>query len=143
MSTDGINHEDGQDWPMDRHNAVEILGVRLAQLRRNSAPGTEDLVSISLRFREWELLHECAKNGVNKGQGRKRPAATRGDKLRKGAIICFARDRKIKLVEAGLKATGSNSAEDQAAEEARQLGNDRYGLNLSVNTIKRLMQSKN
>lgn len=123
-------------WAGDRQSAVEVLRIEIA---RREARGSETEITLPLEIAR--LILECAKKGVHKGQGRGRPRDSRGDKLKKQAIVSWALERKAKLHEQGIKATGANSAEDRAAEEARVLASERYGLSLAVTTIKRMMQS--
>jgi hypothetical protein len=88
-----------------------------------------------------ETILQCARQGVHKGKGKGRPRDSYVVRLRKDAIQAFARSRKAQLRATGLPATGHNSAEEQAADDARDLARERYGLLLSANTIKRLMQN--
>jgi hypothetical protein len=116
-----------------------IARIKGIPYRRRRDP--KENVSISLRVGEWELILARAKDGVQKRQGRRRPRETRADQVRRNAIIDWAKDRKKELIGAGRRATGANSAEDQAAEEARVFARQRYSKNWSANTIKRWMQT--
>jgi hypothetical protein len=79
---------------------------------------------------------------MQRGQGRKgRPRKSYVEELLREAIVSLAKERKDDLVATGMKATGTNSAEDQAAEEAHIFASERNGLNVAATTIKRLMQS--
>ena len=79
---------------------------------------------------------DCALKGMHKGQGKRRPRLSHGDKLRRQAIIAFARKRKSELQASGMTTI---DAEYQAAEEARVLAKDRYSLKLAVQTIRSLI----
>lgn len=109
-------------------DAREYLAIEIAKrdLRGSDTPITLPVAAARQLFK---------KNPSN------RPAETRGHTMRKRAVVAFAKQRKDELHAQGMKATGASSAEDQAAEEARVLAHERYGISLAVTTIKRLMQS--
>ena len=139
----------------DRQSCVELLELELLRRRPREltrgpdgkseflvgATRPDDPLTLTMPRYAWEHIVACAKAGQHKRQGR--PSDTRGDKLRKNAIVAFARQRKNELIATGtMAATGADSAEDQAVEEARVLANERYGLNLATETIRRLMQAE-
>jgi hypothetical protein len=114
----------------DRRRAVGRLGQVIA----NEGWST-------LSRQEARLVLACAKDGQHKGQGRGRPRNTRRDQLAKRSSVQVARQKKVELVAAteNMRATGANSAEEKAAEDAHKWLSDR-GLRLKVDTIIRRMQ---
>ncbi len=89
----------------------------------------------------WRRVITCAEKGVHKGKGRLgAPRTTRWKKLKQEVVVNFARSRRDELHAQGMKLTGANSAEDQAAAEASSMASEVYHLNLAASTIKRLMQ---
>jgi hypothetical protein len=130
--------DDGENpWAADRQSAVEFLDLAVIRHRRPNASDAR----IKLPLDVARLVLDCAKLGLHKGQGRRRPPLTHGDKLRQQAIAAWCKRRKAKLHGAGMKMTGANSAEDQALEDARDFASKRYNMNLSIKTLKRLMQT--
>ena len=116
-------------------DAVELAEIVHAVNVRRRADGREP---VALPLTVERRLIECAKRGMQRGQGRKgRPRKSYAEELLREAIVSLAKERKDDLVATGMRATGTNSAEDRAAEEA----SERYGLNVAATTIKRLMQS--
>jgi hypothetical protein len=128
--------DEPRQWAVDRQSAVEVLRIEIAKKR---ARGSNAEITLPLEIAC--LIHEAAAFGLHKGQGRKRPRDSRGDKLKKQAIVSWGRLRKAELHAQGMNTTGANSAEDHAAEDARQHAHERYGINLAASTIKRMMQS--
>jgi hypothetical protein len=131
------NDKGSGPWASDRRSAVAVLEMEIA---RRNARGSENAVSLPLDIAR--LVLECAKAGMHKGQGRRRPHDGYAVKQQKKAIAAYAKQRKAELF-ATLKystKTGANSAEDQALKEAVDFARERYGILLGTNTIKRLMQ---
>jgi hypothetical protein len=89
----------------------------------------------------WRRVITCAEKGVHKGKGRGAPRTTRWKKLRQEIVVNIARSRRDELHAQGMRLTGANSAEDQAAAEASSMASEVYDLSLAASTIKRLMQS--
>jgi len=74
-----------------------------------------------------------------------RPRKSYIEQVVNNVVVNWARERKAELHALGMKNTGANSAEDKAAEEAREalsklFHNTRYTVP-AVGTIKRRMQS--
>ncbi|WP_396604514.1 hypothetical protein ACFLEY_03820 [Bradyrhizobium sp. YCK136] len=124
-----------QIW--DRESAVEFLEMEI--YKRNTRRSDNPII---LPLEAARLIFDCAKLGQHKGHGRKGAPPNRVKKLQSEAIVNWARKRRDKLRAEGMKATGANSAEDQAAEEASSFASERYGFNLAASTIKRKMQSR-
>jgi hypothetical protein len=126
---------------LDRVSVVEWLEIQVLRSPHYQQASTPDAkVTITLPLYEWEHIVAAAKSGLHKGQGRGRPTDSRWQRNRKRKIAMWARGRKDQLIASGMKATGTNSAEDQAAEEARVLALD-FGVYVAASTIKRMMQS--
>jgi hypothetical protein len=135
MSTDLVGW-DSYEWAgLDRQRAVEMFEEQIGY----AVLMDEETVTIPIFAAKVLLV--CARDGQHKREGRRRPRDTQHARLAKLAAVHWARRRKAELVAGGIKATGANSAEDQAAEEARELLSKR-GVKLKVETIRRRMQSK-
>lgn len=135
---DGPDYDGSDDkmsvWWADRKTAVELLQTMI-RMHRNP---TDPTAKIALPIEAARVVLECAKAGMHKGQGRGRPRDSHGDKARKNAIASWAKERQRKLHEQGKT---NEEAQRQAAEEAREFAHERYGKNLAINTIIRMMQS--
>ncbi len=123
----------------ERQDAVDFLELEIFGKTRRR-PVDETTVSISLPLPLARLVLDCAKDGLHKGQGRRRPALSRADRLRRQNIYHEARCIYQKLRAEGRPA--SEATKLQAAEQARQYGDRRYGMNIAVKTIKAEMYSK-
>jgi hypothetical protein len=129
----------------DRKSAVEYLEEEIQWLQEEARANSEDVneLEVTLPMEVAKLVLECAEAGKRKGQGRKgRPPDKDLVEAQNAWVVEWARERKADLVHDGMKATGANSAHDQAAEEASTLAYKLFGLNLSVGTIRRRMQSE-
>jgi hypothetical protein len=137
-------------WAASPKDAVEYLETKiwrcdLKALRHYHDTGrpfdqTDDTVTLSLDAAR--LLLDCARKGMHKGQGRRRPSLSRWDRKIRDGWFAWARRRKAKLIDTRdssiLDDHGRPSAakaEEKAAEETRQFAHDRNGLNLATNTI--------
>jgi hypothetical protein len=97
----------------------------------------DEPLTVTLPRYVWQYIVDAAKKGLHKGGGRKRPKDTRGDTIRKNAIVSWARKFKDDLIATGK--SSAQAAKEQAAEEAAKLGRERYGFNLSPSTIRTRM----
>jgi hypothetical protein len=76
----------------------------------------------------------------------KKPRTSRDVQAAYDAAVQYGRERKAQLLAEAkargepLNATGANSAEDLAAEEARKWLFDKHGLHLSAGTLKKWMR---
>jgi hypothetical protein len=125
----------------ERQNAVDFLELEILEKKRwrRGQPFDETTVSITLPLPVARIVLACAKDGLHKGQGRRRPALTRGEHLRRQNIYYEARRIYHQLRAEGRPAT--EDTKEQAAEEARVFGNERYGLNIAAKTIRTKMFS--
>jgi hypothetical protein len=125
--------QSADDPGLTRADAVEWLEAQIIRARHRSA----DHVGLSLP--EAQLILAAAKAGQHKGQGRRRAPDTRGDRVRKQAIVAWAKRRHGELLATETMAPWD--AEQKAAEEAAELAHQRYGLAaFSASTIRRRMQ---
>jgi hypothetical protein len=118
--------------------AVDWFEVEIEAHKGRAACAGKPCTVVQVPIDIAETILECAKQGVHRGKGRPRDSYV--VRSRKDSIQAFALRRKAKLRAGGLPATGHNSAEDQAAEEASQLAGEWYGLSLSAGTIKGRME---
>ena len=83
------------------------------------------------------LLIQSAKRGMHKGRGKGRRADFYFIKRLKESISDWAKHRQRELHAQGIR---NSEAKERAAEEARVLAHERYGLNLATNTIMAAME---
>jgi hypothetical protein len=116
----------------ERQNAVDELAGKIAEAARR----TDDEVSLTLPVAR--LLLDCARKGLHKGEGKGGIPHSRDKQFRRGNIYNRARMNYQELRARGVL---PDQAKDEAAEEARLWGDERYNIDLSVNTIKRHMHA--
>lgn len=105
------------------HDLIEFVQIRMEFASLRGTPVDMPIVS----YDAWKRILACAKRGARIGKGRQRPPKTLQAKLKEKAVSDFMLAKKQALVEGGMKATGANSAEDQACEEAAVYANERFG----------------
>ena len=83
------------------------------------------------------LLIQSAKRGMHKGRGKGRWPDFYVTKRLKETIYEEAKDRQRELHAEGIR---NSEAKERAAEDARVLAHERYGLNLAASTIMAAME---
>jgi hypothetical protein len=125
-----------EEYEGDPENTVELVEILIA-VRAEDAK-----IELPLPILR-DVLH-CAKRGMRKRGGRGRPRKSFIEQVVNNIIVNWACERKAQFHASGMKNTGANSAEDKAAEEAREELAKLFGKTYTVpavGTIKRHMQS--
>ena len=137
---DDLLSDTGQISRQDAVDLHEIVhAVRKSRIRRYGKDDPRTVFALPLAVEK--LILACAKDGLHTGQGKGRPRSSAVHDFKMRAIVTWAQDRRDELHANGMKKTGHNSAEDQAADEARVLAKD-VGVIVAASTIKREMQSR-
>jgi hypothetical protein len=145
--------EDGDEsWARrDPQSAVDwfetvIIYTRVRHARPQDRLGYDvpkDKMMVEVPLDLAETILECAKAGMAQG---KKLRPSRIDRLAEAVAVYRGRKRKMELIAKAkasntkLKATGADSAEDQAAQWASDLLFEKCGRRVSMTTMRRKMQ---
>jgi hypothetical protein len=120
---------DADKWrDVDPLDAVELAEIAYTV---NLVRQAEGRPRVALPLTVERQLIQCAKLGMRKGKGRKRPRDSYVAKLRKEALASLANDHQRELLKLGMK---KSEASKTAAEDAGR------PYNLAIDTVKRMMK---